>query len=55
MIKLFLILGHLYALPPCVAEDSDNCYWDARTMGNRQGDSFVTISGFTHYAFEEKK
>lgn len=31
-------------LPPCPTEDSDNCYWDADTMGNGQGtDSVVVI------------
>lgn len=28
-------------LPPCPTEDSDHCYWDARTMGNGLGESFV--------------
>lgn len=26
---------------PCRAEDSRRCYWNARTMGNGRGDSFV--------------
>lgn len=32
---------------PCPTEDSDNCYWDAATMGNGIGDSFVTLHGVT--------
>jgi hypothetical protein len=34
---------------PCAVEDDDNCYWDAMTMGNGQGWSFVTVDGVTHY------
>lgn len=30
------------SLPPCAEEDSDNCYWDADTMGNGQGDDIVS-------------
>lgn len=33
------------ALPPCVTEDSRNCYWNARTMGNGGGKSFVDLGG----------
>lgn len=29
------------ALPPCATEDSTGCYWDADTMGNGEGHSFV--------------
>lgn len=45
-------------LYPCATEDSDNCYWDARTMGNgperiaqglNPGISFVTLNGTTYY------
>jgi hypothetical protein len=32
-------------LPPCPSEDSDNCVWDARTMGNGLGRSFVVLEG----------
>jgi hypothetical protein len=31
-------------LPPCPTEDSDNCYWDAQTMGNGEGTDVVVIS-----------
>jgi hypothetical protein len=28
---------------PCAAEDSVNCYWNARQQGNGQGDSFYVV------------
>lgn len=28
-------------LPPCETEDSTECFWDAQTMGNGVGQSFV--------------
>lgn len=36
-------------LGPCPTEDSDNCYWDAPTMGDGTGESFVTINGTSYY------
>lgn len=45
-------------LYPCATEDSDNCFWDGRTMGNgpdriahglNPGQSFVTLNGTTYY------
>lgn len=30
-------------LPPCTTEDSRRCYWNARTMGNGHGQSFVQL------------
>lgn len=30
-------------LPACPTEDSDNCYWDADTQGNGQGNDSVVI------------
>jgi hypothetical protein len=36
-------------LPPCVSEDSVNCYWDAARMGNGTGTSFVNIDGVYYY------
>ena len=33
-------------LPPCATEDSANCYWNARTMGNGQGRSFIDLGGY---------
>lgn len=36
-------------LPPCAAEDSVGCYWDAATRGNGQGESFwVGTDGVQH-------
>lgn len=43
-IKIFLMLITL-GMPPCITEDSENCYWDATTMGNGVGTSFVNIDG----------
>lgn len=36
-------------LTPCAQEDSINCYWDAATMGNGQGSSFVNLDGTLYY------
>ena len=36
-------------LTNCVAEDSTNCYWDAETLGNGHGDSFVDLFGTVIY------
>lgn len=33
---------HGEPLPACPTEDSTGCYWDAETMGNRQGHDVVT-------------
>lgn len=47
---LFVGLSPVSAtLPPCESEDSINCYWDAQTMGNGQGSSFVNIDGQITY------
>jgi len=32
-------------LQACEFEDSDNCFWDARFMGNGIGESFYVING----------
>jgi hypothetical protein len=37
-------------LPPCAQEDSVNCYWDARVMGNGTGESFINWNGVLYYA-----
>lgn len=34
---------------PCETEDSTDCYWNAATMGNGLGDSFVSIGDATFY------
>lgn len=36
-------------LPPCEHEDSNNCYWNASTMGNGIGRSFTDIMGEVFY------
>lgn len=38
------------ALPPCAAEDSDNCFWDATVRGNGEGRSFVSLDGVVYLA-----
>lgn len=35
----------VYVLPPCVAEDSADCFWYAPERGNGRGDSFVDVDG----------
>ncbi len=37
--------GDPLILPPCLTEDSANCYWDAKSRGNGRGRSFVDIGG----------
>jgi hypothetical protein len=32
------------SIPPCPTEDSDNCYWDAQTMGNGTGTDSVVLN-----------
>ena len=29
---------------PCPTEDSTNCYWDAQTQGNGEGQSFIAFN-----------
>lgn len=43
-IKVLFLLVSL-GMTPCVTEDSENCYWDATTMGNGVGTSFVNVNG----------
>lgn len=40
----------VHNLPACEQEDSQNCYWDASTMGNGTGRSFVNLNGTYFYA-----
>lgn len=37
------------AFPACITEDSTNCYWNAATMGNGTGNSFLDINGIAYY------
>ena len=32
-------------LPPCLTEDSSDCYWDATVHGNGDGRSFIDRGG----------
>jgi len=45
----FILALLIAILPPCQAEDSDNCYWDASARGNGLGNSFVGFMGETYY------
>ena len=38
------------SLAPCATEDAQNCYWDAATMGNGTGVSFINWAGTYYYA-----
>lgn len=37
-------------LPPCEYEDSADCYWNAGSMGNGDGISFIDLGGTAYYA-----
>jgi hypothetical protein len=37
-------------LPVCKDEDSTNCIWDAQSLGNGEGDSFIQYRGHWFYA-----
>lgn len=40
-----LLYAFLFAVtPPCQQEDSNNCHWDAVSMGNGSGYDFVTVT-----------
>lgn len=36
-------------LAACTYEDSENCFWDATTSGNREGRSFANVNGTVYY------
>lgn len=42
--------GSLWSVVPCKWEDSNNCYWDAKSRGNGKGKSFVTLKGKTYFS-----
>ena len=49
LVVVFVLLGSVtdFQSPldtPCLTEDSTWCYWDAQTMGNGQGRSFIAIT-----------
>lgn len=39
----------LRSIPSCEVEDSQDCFWDAGTSGNGDGQSFVDIGGTAYY------
>ena len=41
--------GSIYLLRKCKYEDSPHCYWNAGTMGNGKGKSFVSLRGRVFY------
>lgn len=47
----FVMVGAILflALPACEFEDSHNCRWNAQTMGNGEGRSFIDVAGITFY------
>lgn len=49
---LAVLLGLAFGvgmMPPCVTEDSTGCYWNAQTMGNGEGRSFVALGELVIY------
>lgn len=44
----FIVSILFIILPPCAEEDSVMCKWDAQTMGNGQGTSFVALAEGTY-------
>ena len=48
VVVLLAVIGVLLwdstrTIPPCATEDSNNCYWDADTMGNGTGHDSVVL------------
>lgn len=41
----WILMFLLAVLPPCQTEDSTWCGWDAKSLGNGQGSSFVDLGG----------
>lgn len=41
--------GSVWLVEPCGYEDSQNCYWTAKSRGNGKGRSFVTLKGKTYF------
>lgn len=37
------------SLPLCEFEDSENCFWDAKALGNGKGRSFIDLNGTAFY------
>lgn len=36
--------GNISGIPPCATEDSTCCYWDAASMGDGNGLSFIALT-----------
>lgn len=49
MAFLLTLLVLAAPLPPCAFEDSTWCYWDASTMGNGSGRSFIALGDRPFY------
>lgn len=47
--KAFVILGHLYVLPPCEGMDQDNCYFEAE-MSPYHTSYIITVDEIVHFA-----
>ena len=45
----WLVATLLALMPPCQAEDSTYCAWDAQAQGNGLGHSFIAIGESTFY------
>lgn len=45
----FFAFSYSILTTPCAQEDSYNCVWDGKTMGNGTGDSFVTLGNDTYF------
>lgn len=41
--------GVTNSIVQCATEDSTNCYWNAATMGNGTGNSFIDVNGTAYY------
>jgi len=42
--------GATYKLKPCRVEDGRHCFWDAASVGNHTGHSFVVVAGRVIYS-----
>jgi hypothetical protein len=48
-VSAFILTVLLAVLPPCAAEDSRNCHWDAQARSNGLGHSFIDMAGEVFY------
>jgi hypothetical protein len=47
--KVKLSTGRTVKVRACLYEDSERCYWDAKTFGNKRGNSFLRFQHKTYY------